>query len=67
MLFVVFGALWIYCTVLRRRLGKNVLLIYLVKGLNNSGVCKVIILKLATLADESFSLNPLFNTERGVD
>lgn len=59
-LFVVFGALQIYSPALRRRLGKNLLLIYLVKGLKDGWVREVIILELATLADESISLNPLF-------
>lgn len=62
-LFVVFGALWIYSPTLRRRLGKNVLLIYLVKGLKDGGVREVIIPELPTLADEFVSLDLLFEGE----
>lgn len=63
MLFVVFGALRIYSPALRRRLGKNVLLIYLVKGLKDGWVREVIIPELATLADESIPLSRLLGVD----
>lgn len=46
---------------------KNVLLIYLVKGLKYGWVREVIIPELATLADESIPLNPLFGGDCGVN
>lgn len=46
---------------------KNVLLIYLVKGLKDDRVREVIIPELATLADESIPLDPLSGVDCGVN